>query len=196
MICSRFERILNDRAADGLVVFGYTALMQSNSTTVKDYLATLPPDRRADIETVRKVILKNLDKDYEEGMLYGMIGYYVPHRVYPAGYHCDPTKPLCYAALASQKNYMSLYLMCYYGSPELKEWFQKAWKASGKKLDAGKSCIRFKSPDDLALDVVGQVIAKVPPKKYIAVVEGLLESRSKPAKKKPAAGGAKKAKAK
>ena len=88
--------------------------MQSKATTVSDYLASLPPDRRTAIEAVRKVILANLDKDYEEGMQYGMIGYYVPHRVYPAGYHCDPKQGLPFAGLASQKNYMSVYLMGLY----------------------------------------------------------------------------------
>ncbi|HEV7488121.1 MAG TPA: DUF1801 domain-containing protein [Thermoanaerobaculia bacterium] len=88
--------------------------MQSKATTVSDYLASLPPDRRTAIEAVREVILANLDHDYEEGMQYGMIGYYVPHRVYPAGYHADPKQGLPFAGLASQKNYMSVYLMGLY----------------------------------------------------------------------------------
>jgi len=163
--------------------------MQSKATTVKDYIASLPADRREAIETVRKVILKNLDKDYEEGMLYGMIGYYVPHRIYPAGYHCDPTKPLCYAGLASQKNHLSVYLMCIYGSKDQLAWFQKAWKASGKKLDMGKSCIRFKKAEDLALDVIGESIKRVPAKAYIANVEGVLakHAEDKKARIKPKA---------
>src|SRR5579862_2483657 len=111
--------------------------MQSKAATVPAYLASLPADRRAAVEAVRKVILKNLDKDYEEGMLYGMIGYYVPHRIFPAGYHCDPTKPLCFAALASQKNALSVYLMCIYGDEAHAKWFKEAWAKSGKKLDAG-----------------------------------------------------------
>ena len=92
--------------------------MQSKATTVEQYLAELPEDRRKAIEAVRQVVLKNLDKDYEEGMQYGMIGYYVPHRVYPAGYHCDPKQPLPFAGLASQKNHMALYLMCVYGDSD------------------------------------------------------------------------------
>ena len=92
--------------------------MQSKATTVKQYLAALPADRRSTIEAVRKVIVDNLDGDYEEGMQYGMIGYYVPHRIYPAGYHCDPKQPLPFASLASQKNYMSLYLMFLYGGSD------------------------------------------------------------------------------
>ena len=141
--------------------------MQSKATTVAAYLASLPPDRRAAVETVRKVILKNLDKDYEEGMLYGMIGYYVPHRVFPAGYHCDPSKPLCFAALASQKNALSLYLMCTYGDEGQRDWFTDAWARTGKKLEMGKSCIRFKKPEDLALDVIGEAIRRVPAKAYV-----------------------------
>lgn len=119
--------------------------MQSKAATVAEYLAELPEDHRRAIEAVRKVILDNLDSGYEEGMQYGMIGYYVPHRIYPAGYHCDPKQPLPFAALASQKNYMSLYLMCIYGETPLAAWFREAWAKTGKKLDAGKACIRFKS---------------------------------------------------
>jgi Domain of unknown function (DU1801) len=152
--------------------------MQSKATTVSDYLASLPPDRRTAIEAVREVILANLDQDYEEGMQYGMIGYYVPHRVYPAGYHADPKQGLPFAGLASQKNYMSVYLMgLYCGCVEgvddtaLLKWFREAWAKSGKKLDMGKSCIRFKKVDDLALDVLGEAIRRLPAKKYIEVYE-------------------------
>lgn len=149
--------------------------MQSKATTVEKYLAELPADRRTALEVVRKVILKNLDKDYEEGMSYGMIGYSVPHRVFPQGYHCDPKQPLPFAGLASQKNYMSVYLMCCYGESPLKVWFEQAWAKTGKKLDRGKSCIRFKKVDDLALDVIGEVIRRVPAKKYIENYVAVLE---------------------
>jgi hypothetical protein len=145
--------------------------MQSKAATVAEYLAELPEDRRRAIEAVRKVILENLDSDYEEGMQYGVIGYYVPHRVYPAGYHCDSKQPLPFAGLASQKNYMSLYLMCTYGDTPLAGWFREAWAKTGKKLDAGKACTRFKKVDDLALDVIGEAIRRMPAKKYIAVCE-------------------------
>src|SRR4051812_3376400 len=129
--------------------------MQSKATTVEAYLKALPDDRRAAISSVRKTILANLDKDYEEGILYGMIGYFVPHRVFPAGYHCDPSKPLMFIALASQKNHMALYLMGIYLSEDEAKWFKAAWAKSGKKLDIGKSCVRFKKVEDLALDVLG-----------------------------------------
>src|SRR4051812_43732782 len=149
--------------------------MQSKATTVADYLASLPDDRRKAIEAVRQVVLANLDKDYEEGMQYGMIGYYVPHRVYPAGYHCDPKQPLPFAGLASQKNHMSLYLMCIYGDSEQSQWFQKAWARTGKKLDMGKSCVRFKRLDDLALDVIAEAIKRVPAKTYIEHCENAIK---------------------
>jgi hypothetical protein len=164
--------------------------MQSKATTVKQYLDSLPPDRRAPIEAVRKVILKSLDKDYEEGMQYGMIGYYVPHRVYPAGYHCDPKQPLPFVHLASQKNHMSLYLMCVYGDEDLRAWFTDQWAKSGKKLDQGKACLRFKKLDDLALDVIGDLIRRVPAKRYVTRWKALLDERvvkPKAEKKKAAA---------
>ncbi len=156
--------------------------MQSKATTVKAYLASLPEDRRKDIEAVRKVILKNLDKDYQEAMQYGMIGYSVPHSVFPQGYHCDPKQPLPFAGLASQKNHMAVYLMCCWGDPELRAWFEKAYAKTGKKLDAGKSCIRFKKLDDLAVEVIGEVIRKVPAKRFIECYTAAVDDRVKPAK--------------
>ncbi len=155
--------------------------MQSKATSVEQYLSELPADRRRAIEAVRAVILKNLDKDYEEGIQYGMIGYYVPHRVYPAGYHCDPTQPLPFAGLASQKNHMAIYLMCVYGESDHSNWFRQAWARTGKKLDMGKSCVRFKKIDDLALDVIGEAIKRVPAKKYIAVCESARATTKKAA---------------
>jgi hypothetical protein len=175
--------------------------MQSKATTVEEYLAGLPDDRRQAIEAVRAVILENLDKDYEEGMQYGMIGYYVPHSVYPAGYHCDPRQPLPFAGLASQKNYNSLYLMCVYGATEHSQWFREAWAKTGKKLDMGKACVRFKRLEDLALDAIGEAIRRVPAKKYIAICEAARAATKKPSVKpgnarraRTATAGAKKSK--
>lgn len=155
--------------------------MQSKAKTVDEYLASLPEDRREALQAVRETILDNLDEDYEEGMQYGMIGYYVPHSVYPPGYRVDPKQPLPYAALASQKNYMSLYLMGLYcgcadgeSDNEHSRWFREAWAASGKKLDMGKSCVRFKKLDDVPLDIVGEAIQRVPAKDYIAAYEATL----------------------
>lgn len=155
--------------------------MQSKAASVREYLAELPADRRAAIEAVRAVVLNNLDADYEEGMQYGMIGYYVPHRVYPPGYHCDPKQPLPFVCLASQKNYMSLYLGCVYGDTPLARWFQAAWAKTGKKLYMGKSCIRFKKAEDLALDVIAETIRRIPACKFIAYYESVIkDSRRKP----------------
>ena len=158
--------------------------MQSKATTVAAYLKELPPDRRAAIQAVREVLLANLDKDYEEGMQYGMIGYFVPHRIYPAGYHCDPRQPLPFAGLASQKNHMALYLMCTYLSPEQESWFRSAWARTGKKLDMGKSCIRFRKIEDLPLDVIGEAVRRVPVGDYIAYYEQIIRNagRSKAAR--------------
>lgn len=148
--------------------------MQSKATTVQQYLAELPAERRAAIEAVRAVILKNLDPLYGEGMQYGMICYHVPHKIYPAGYHCDPEQPLPFAALASQKNYMSVYLGCYV-DPERERWFRDAWKKTGKKLNMGKSCIRFNKLDDLALDVIGEVIRRMPVRVFIREYETVIK---------------------
>jgi hypothetical protein len=178
--------------------------MQSKATTVEKYLAELPEDRRAAIEAVRKVILDNLDSGYQEGMLYGMIGYFVPHERYPAGYHCDPKQPLCFIGLASQKNHMALYMMCQYVYGSGENSFRAAWTRTGKKLDMGKSCIRFKRVDDLALDLIAEAIRATPVDKHIEFYETVFEARdkkaagkkmgpaAKPAKKSPAAKSASK----
>jgi hypothetical protein len=141
--------------------------MKSKATTVKAYLASLPADRRQGIEAVRKVIRANLDRHYEESMLWGMIGYAVPHRVWPHGYHCDPSKPLMMAALSSQKNNLTVYLMSVYGDKAERAWFQKAWAKTGKKLNMGGCCIRFTKVEDAALDVIGEAIRRTPAKAYI-----------------------------
>jgi hypothetical protein len=153
--------------------------MKSNATTVEGYLQGLPDDRRAAISAVREVILANLPKGYVECMGYGMIGYAVPHSLYPAGYHCDPKLPLPFANLASQKNHMALYLMTVYGDKATEQWFRKAWESAGKKLNMGKSCVRFKKIEDVPLDVVGQIIARVPVKEYIARIEKVLGATAK-----------------
>lgn len=149
--------------------------MQPAAPTVREYLDSLPGERRAIVDAVRGVILANLDAGYTEAMQYGMIGYAVPHSVFPPGYHTDPKQPLPFAALASQKNHVSLYLMgMYTGSAcdsetgELR-WFREAWEKSGKKkLDMGKSCIRFKKLDEVPLDVIGEAIRRMPAQLYIA----------------------------
>ena len=137
-------------------------------STVAEYLAALPADRRAALSAVRKVINENLPDGYEEGMQFGMIGWYVPLSLYPAGYGENPKVPLPLVALASQKSGMVLHFLCFYGHPTLSTWFTSEYKKSGKKLDMGKGCVRFKKLNDLALDVVGCTIARVPVKEHMA----------------------------
>lgn len=132
----------------------------SNATTVKQYLDELPKERRAVISKVRKVILENLPKGYRETMGWGMINYELPLERFPDTYN---KKPLCYAALAAQKNHYALYLMGAYAKPECAEALKAAFARAGKKLDMGKSCLRFKKIDDLPLDAIGKVIGSTPP---------------------------------
>jgi hypothetical protein len=163
-------------------------VVQSKATSVAAYLAELPEERRQAIEAVREVIRKNLDAGFEEGMQYGMIGYFVPHSLYRPGYHCDPRQPLPFAALASQKNYMSLYLMSVYSESNQRKHFEEAWAKSGKKLNMGKSCIRFGKLEEVALDAIGEAIRRVTAKGYIDVYERVLKDGRKrtPQKAKPA----------
>jgi len=145
--------------------------MQSKAKTVQEYLDSLPEGRRATIRAVRKVIVQHLPKGYQEIMQYGMISYAVPLSLYPPGYHCGKDVPLPYAGLASQKNYMSLYLCNIYSDKGTEKWFRNEFKASGKKLDMGKSCVRFKRVEDLPLDVIGKAIARTPVKNFIMLYE-------------------------
>jgi hypothetical protein len=147
--------------------------MTSNAKTVDEYLGGLPPDRRLALGAVRNVILTHLPAGYEECIQCGMIAYVVPHSLYPAGYHCNPRQPLQYAALASQKNHMALYACTVYGDPATRDWFCKEYKKTGKKLDMGKSCIRFTKLEDLPLELIGRLIARTPVKGYIARIEKL-----------------------
>ena len=156
--------------------------MQSNAATVEAYLAELPEDRRAAVEAVREVILESLPAGFEEGMQYGMIGYYVPLSAFPAGYNGDPDQPLPFAGLASQKNHLSLYLMGIYGSPSEARWFREAWAKTGKKLDMGKSCVLFKRVEDVPLEVIGEAIRRIPAKAFIQWYEQArpVKPRSRP----------------
>ncbi len=133
--------------------------MISKAKSPEDYLNSLPEDRKKALQAVRKVILKSLPKGYEETMQYGMISYVVPLKKYPAGYLGKKDVPLPYASLASQKNHMAVYLLNIYMNNKNQKWFEKAYKASGKKMDVGKSCVRFKNLEDLPLDVIGKAVA-------------------------------------
>ena len=143
-------------------------MVQSKAKTVADYLKELPPERRKVIAAVRKLIKSRLPAGYEEAMGYGMIVYQVPLSRFPKTYN---GQPLVYGGLAAQKNNYSLYMMCLYGSAELKSRLQDALKKSGKKLDISKGCIRFKRVEDLPLEAIGHLISAVPMKKYLAIYE-------------------------
>ena len=161
--------------------------MQSKAATVDAYLRSLPADRRAAITAVRDVIPKNLDSGYEEGIQYGMIGYYVPLSAYPKGYHANPKQPLTFAVLGSKKNYMTLHLMAIYAGANA-QWFRQEWAKTGKNMDVGKGCIRFKRADDLPLELIGEAIKRMPVQKWIAICEAAHARAKKaaPAKKKRA----------
>ena len=143
-------------------------MVSSSAATVADYLAALDPERRTQIETVRKVVNAALPAGYVEVMSYGMIGWVIPLADYPDTYN---KQPLGYAGLAARKNSNSLYLNCVYASTERTERLKVKWKLSGKKLDMGKSCIRFKRADDLALDLIRDEIAATTPAEFITVYE-------------------------
>ena len=143
-------------------------MAKSGATTVEEYLAELPEDRRATIAKVRDVVLRNLPAGYQERMNWGMISYEVPLERYPGTYN---GQPLAYAALASQKNYCVVYLMGVYADGKPAGWFADGFKEAGKKLDMGKSCVRFRTPDDLPLDVIGKAIASTTPEQFIAIHE-------------------------
>lgn len=151
--------------------------MQSKATTVAHYLAELPEDRRKALSAVRELIRANIDPGFSEGMGYGMMGWSVPHSRYPAGYHCNPKEPLPYAGLASQKHYMALYLCPpSMGEPNAEtdaeaDWFRAAWAKTGKKLDMGKGCIRFKKVEDLALEVIAESFRRMSMDKFVAQYE-------------------------
>ncbi len=142
--------------------------MQSDATTVELYLAELPDDRRDPIETVRDIVVENLPEGYEETMNWGMIVYSVPLETYPDTYN---GQPLMYAALASQKSYMSLYLTAVWAADGIREDFLATYRESGKRLDMGKSCVRFRSVDDLPLDLVADTIAAFDPDSFIEAYE-------------------------
>ena len=143
-------------------------MVRSAAATVEEYLQELPPDRREDIQLVRELVLDNLPPGYVETMNWGMITYEIPLDRYPKTYN---SQPLMYAALASQKRYMSLYLMCVYSHQESRTWFEERYRASGKKLNMGKSCVRFRRVEDLPLDVIAETIAGTSVEDYIKFYE-------------------------
>lgn len=150
--------------------------MKIEANTPEEYISKLPEDRQPVIEKLRSTILNSLPKGFEEKMSYGMIGYVVPHDIYPPGYHCDPKLPLPFINIASQKNFVALYHSCIYASEDLMQWFTEEYpKHSSAKLDMGKSCIRFKKMDQIPYDLIGELCAKVTPQEWIAQYEKVIK---------------------
>ncbi len=154
--------------------------MQSKAQTITEYIAQIPPDRIESFQKLRDTIIQNLDPEFIECMSYGMIGYVVPHEIYPAGYHCDPKLPLPFMNLASQKNFIALYHMGIYGSESLMDWFQLEYaQVCEYKIDMGKSCIRFKRLDDIPYELIGQLCKKMTAAQWIESYEKMLDSSKK-----------------
>lgn len=146
--------------------------MQSTAATVEEYIDQLPQERKEAISKLRKEIKKNLPKGFQEVMSYGMIGYVVPHKLYPPGYRCDPSLPLPFINIASQKNHVAVYHMGLYANKELLDWFTAAYKKeAASKLDMGKSCIRFKKVENIPYALIGKLAAKLTPAQWIAYYE-------------------------
>ena len=150
--------------------------MQSKATSPDQYISELPEDRKTAVQKLREVTLENLPKGFEEVMSYGMLGYVVPHKIYPKGYHCDPKLPLGFFNIASQKNSINIYHMVLYANKELYDWFVSEYpKHSKTKLDMGKSCVRFKNVDAIPYKLIGELMSKVTVDDYVEMYEKLLE---------------------
>ena len=146
--------------------------MQSTATSIEAYLQEIPEDRKESFTKLRETILENIPKGFVEQMSYGMIGYVVPHSIYPGGYHCEPKLPLPFVNIASQKNFIALYHMGIYAKPELLKWFVSEYpKHSKQKLDMGKSCIRFKKMDQIPFDLIAELVQKMSIDEWITCYE-------------------------
>lgn len=146
--------------------------MQYNAETVEQYLEEVPKERLTYFEKLRNIIRENIPEGFEEEFSYGMIGYVVPHSIYPKGYHASPDKPLPFVNLASQKNHIALYHMGLYSDPKLLDWFQNEYKKhSDSKLDIGKSCIRFKNPKKIPFELIGELMKKITVNDWIETYE-------------------------
>ncbi|WP_370390120.1 DUF1801 domain-containing protein [uncultured Winogradskyella sp.] len=150
--------------------------MKIDANTPEDYINQVPEQRREALKKLRQVINKNLPEGFEEGIIYNMIGYFVPHSVYPDGYHCDPKIPLPFMSFASQKNSVNLYHSGIYAKKELHDWFvQEYSKHSSRKLDMGKSCIRFKKMDAIPFELIGQLTRKMSSEEWIEIYESAIK---------------------
>jgi uncharacterized protein YdhG (YjbR/CyaY superfamily) len=154
--------------------------MTSKATTIDQYIAELPEERKVAISKLRNIIIKNLPKGFREEISYGMIGYVVPHEIYPDGYHCTPKLPLPFMNLASQKASINLYHMGIYAQPDLYEWFVTEYaKVCKTKLDMGKSCIRFKKLEDIPYPLIGELVTKVSVADWINWYESAFKNKNK-----------------
>ena len=152
--------------------------MQSKAETVEEYLIALPDDRKLAMNKIRTIILENIPSSFAETMSYGMIGYVVPHSLYPDGYHCNPKLPLPFINIASQKNFIALYHMGIYANPELLKWFTDEFpKHTSQKLDMGKSCIRFKKMDQIPFDLIAELVQKVSVEEWINMYESIVKKK-------------------
>jgi len=146
--------------------------MTSAAKTPEEYLNSLPPERKEVLSKLRNIIVKNLPKGFSEAMSYGMLGYVVPHSIYPDGYHCKPETPLPFMNLASQKNFVAVYHMGVYAHKELFDWFVKEYpKHCSRKLDMGKSCIRFKKLEEIPYELIGELASKMTTKEWVDIYE-------------------------
>ncbi|MET0298479.1 MAG: DUF1801 domain-containing protein [Flavitalea sp.] len=159
--------------------------MQSSATTPAQYMQELPADRKAAIKQLRSAINENLPDGFKEQMTYGMLGWVVPHSLYPPGYHVSPEQPLPFICLASQKNFIALYHSGLYSDPKILDWFKKEFATrSTQKLDMGKSCVRFKKPDEIPIDLIGELSSKITLKQFVDLYESQLPPAKKSAAKK------------
>ncbi|MDG1346706.1 MAG: DUF1801 domain-containing protein [Crocinitomicaceae bacterium] len=146
--------------------------MTIKASTPEEYMQNLSEDRISPVGKIRQTILKNLPKGFEEGIGYGMLSYHVPKSIYPDGYHCDTKLPLPFMNVASQKNFIALYHMGIYANPDLLEWFVTEFpKHSSKKLDMGKSCVRFKKMEDIPFDLIGELVTKMSVQDWVNLYE-------------------------
>lgn len=150
--------------------------MQSTASTIEQYLAELPEERRVPVKKLYSTIKKNLPKGFKDVMQYGMISFVIPHSKYPDGYHCNPADALAFMGLASQKNFIAVYHMGVYSDPKINKWFTDAYaKTTAGKLDMGKSCIRFKKMDKIPFELIGELSTKVTVDEWIATYEKMLK---------------------
>ena len=152
--------------------------MQYKALSPEDYINQVPEERQNALKKLRKTIKEHLPNGFEEGIQYGMIGYYVPHSIYPDGYHCSPKEPLPFMSFASQKNSINLYHSGIYAKPQLHDWFVSEFpKHSKRKLDMGKSCIRFKKTEDIPFDLIAELCTKLTVKEWIDIYESVIKKK-------------------